>query len=455
MKNQNQMQMQIQQAWRKAREINPSLAENPPDMNGASSGFVTLGTLAIELEAKILELEARLSAKAFDVVDLGEPPSYDDFEITSINERIDNEDTRVEITGVHSGTGEEECLTVPLRNPTPNTMKELRKLEGTVFPKPDRRLISDFSDLGVRIALVTPYEALRFLANNKMQRSLTMSAVERYSQAHKEGRWLPTNQGAGFDRNGLLLDGQHRLFTCLMSGKPMAMLLAWGLDPEVRAVVDNGVRRTPGQVDDMMGGRSDDLPIGKTIEHFTAKIYLSHGGSTNKAGLYYLSIKNLYLRELAWINEYIRVNPKYPAAKKTMLNTATVVAAFLMLHKAFPEETPVFAEQVFQGDNPDRNPAVRLARDYLASRQEKNDDYMDTIRKIVTCFFAFKDGTVIKELRGITKKPTNAKKEVEVSSSQWRRNRFNETLHMLWSRERPLLPDDALKTISWDPYRKA
>lgn len=435
----------MKQAWQKARELNPSLAEAPPDMNGASAGFVALASRVSELEAQTVTT----------VIDLEEPPSHADFEITSVKAHIDNENTRVEIAGVHSDTGAEECLAVPLRNPTTNTMKELNKLEGAVFPKPDRTLIGDFAVLGVRIALVTPYEALRFLANNKMQRSLTMSAVERYSQSHKEGRWLATNQGAGFDRNGLLLDGQHRFFTCLLSGKPMAMLLTWGLDPAVREVVDNGIRRTPGQVDDMMGGRSDDLPIGKTIEHFTTKIYLAHGGSTNKAALYYMSIKNLYLDELSWMNEYIKIHPKYPAAKKTMLNTATVVATFLMLHKAFPEDTALFAEQVFQGDNPDRNPAIRLARDYLTTRQGKNDDYMDTIRKIVACFYAFKDGDTIKELVGIKKKPSNAKKDAEVSSSQWRRSRFNETLRALWTRERPLLPADAMKTISWDPYRKA
>ena len=399
--------------------------------------------------------------------------SGENFEITAVKEHIDGEESYVIFTGVHSDTTEPEDILIPLANPTPVIMAEMHKMEGARLAKPNRILIEDFTKLGHAFAMVTPYEALMFLKNNEMQRGLKLSTVERYSQAHREGRWLPTNQGVGFDVDKGLADGQHRLFTCVLTGLPMPLLLVWGLSPEAREVVDCGVGRTPGQVDDMMNGRTEDLPPGTTIEQYTTKIFLAHGGSTNKARLYYRSIKNVYLGDLSWFNQYIKLDPKYPKAKKNMLNAASVCAAFLMLHHAFPGETEKFAEVVFSQDNPDHNQAVTLTRDYLNDRGE-TDDYLDVIHKILTGFFAYQDTTKIppgegvKELRALGKKPSNSKSELR--ASEWRRKRFYETLQTLWFMEpeveegqKPkkgkkhlvercrLLPDDARACLAWDP----
>lgn len=64
--------------------------------------------------------------------------------------------------------------------------------------------------------------------------------------------WLPTNQGIGFDTQGHLVDGAHRLkafvrATEIDPHKTLKMLVCGGLDPRVKRLVDKGRKRTKAQ----------------------------------------------------------------------------------------------------------------------------------------------------------------------------------------------------------------
>ena len=61
----------------------------------------------------------------------------------------------------------------------------------------------------------------------------------------KTGQYCLTNNGLGIDTNGALVDGQHRLLALRAAEYPrVPILVAWGLPPESRAIVDQGLRRT-------------------------------------------------------------------------------------------------------------------------------------------------------------------------------------------------------------------
>lgn len=54
-----------------------------------------------------------------------------------------------------------------------------------------------------------------------------------------------TNNGIGIDIHGELIDGQHRLLALRAAEYPrVPILIVWGLPPESRAIVDQGLRRT-------------------------------------------------------------------------------------------------------------------------------------------------------------------------------------------------------------------
>jgi len=95
---------------------------------------------------------------------------------------------------------------------------------------------------------VTPPLSKMWLERNTRNRVPSQDTVDRYHRTIDAGDWLPTPQGIGFDRNGVLVDGQQRLMAVIASGKSVILLVVWGLDPEVIAVLDEQRRRTAGNL---------------------------------------------------------------------------------------------------------------------------------------------------------------------------------------------------------------
>lgn len=91
---------------------------------------------------------------------------------------------------------------------------------------------------------VGPEEAMKFLEENKLNRTLRDRQVRAYSADMKAGKWRKNGETIKVAHNGNLLDGQHRLWAIIESGCTLMFLVVRGLDPEDQATVDTGARRT-------------------------------------------------------------------------------------------------------------------------------------------------------------------------------------------------------------------
>lgn len=95
------------------------------------------------------------------------------------------------------------------------------------------------------LMLVTPLMAAAWLQlHNKSNRDIKPSVVEQYSRDLQANRWPLTHQGVGFDWNGQLVDGQHRLTAIMRTGISAHMYVTTGLDPLVRSIVDIHSKRS-------------------------------------------------------------------------------------------------------------------------------------------------------------------------------------------------------------------
>lgn len=97
---------------------------------------------------------------------------------------------------------------------------------------------------------VTPKLAEKWLGKNHKNRVIRRNKVESFARDMAAGAWNLTGQGVQFDTAGRLIDGQHRMLAVIKSQATVPMLVVYGLDPEVMAVIDTGSARTPG---DMLG----------------------------------------------------------------------------------------------------------------------------------------------------------------------------------------------------------
>jgi hypothetical protein len=109
-----------------------------------------------------------------------------------------------------------------------------------------------------QIMEVTPLQASRWLDSNTCNRPLNHKHVERLAEDMRAGRWRLTHQGIAFDCEGLLLDGQHRLWAIVEADVPVKMRVFFNEPTESRLVLDCGKRRSNLDIL-MLGGEAGDV----------------------------------------------------------------------------------------------------------------------------------------------------------------------------------------------------
>jgi hypothetical protein len=100
------------------------------------------------------------------------------------------------------------------------------------------------------IVIVTPAMAKNWLEHRNVERQRTYShhKANQWAIEMRADRWKTTHQGIAFDWDGFLLDGQHRLGAIVLVGRPVALDIRVGCDPDTFDVLDTGHKRTANQM---------------------------------------------------------------------------------------------------------------------------------------------------------------------------------------------------------------
>jgi hypothetical protein len=122
-----------------------------------------------------------------------------------------------------------------------------------------------------RIMQMSPARARAILETcNTHNRSCEDRRVAQYAEDMRRDGWLFTGEAIKISREGVLLDGQHRLYAVLEADVTVPLLLITGLDPRAQEVMDQGKPRSLG---DAMHLRGEPDPYNlaaalRTIAHF-------------------------------------------------------------------------------------------------------------------------------------------------------------------------------------------
>ncbi|WP_335971318.1 hypothetical protein [Streptomyces sp. CA2R106] len=117
-----------------------------------------------------------------------------------------------------------------------------------------------------RIAEITPEIAKTFLSSDSANRRLNLGQVRALAETILRGEWKLTHQGIAFDKDGVLLDGQHRLHAIIEANAAVKMLISEGLSRDVFPVLDTGRRRSA--ADALFSTGAKYLPLlSSTIRH--------------------------------------------------------------------------------------------------------------------------------------------------------------------------------------------
>ena len=161
---------------------------------------------------------------------------------------------------------------------------------------------------------VTPSMAETWLEKNNNNRKLSSSVIKNYAEKMKKGHWNLTHQSIAFDKDGNLVDGQHRLSAVIISGIPVVMTVAFypsKLDP-FSIALDDGKKRN---FSDLTGIPKEDIEIMKMWINVFHPLIIKN--------MDYVDYKKIYSVAREAIK---KVNEVAPCKKKTV-STAAVRSA--------------------------------------------------------------------------------------------------------------------------------
>lgn len=131
--------------------------------------------------------------------------------------------------------------------PTPQTLGLNR--EEPFREKLDEWISTESSRLNVNIspemaAIMLERNWERTPERDEGNRRLRQKVVDKFARAMDTGDWMVTGQPIVFSKEGILNDGQHRLWACVMSEKSFVCDLRFGIERQSFRGTDRGRTRT-------------------------------------------------------------------------------------------------------------------------------------------------------------------------------------------------------------------
>lgn len=91
--------------------------------------------------------------------------------------------------------------------------------------------------------VITPEVAAQYLERNIGNRMMRAHRVTQYAEAMRRFQWHLTGDPLVFSRDGVLIQGQHRLAACVQAGVAFTTYVMRNADPACYGVLDSGATR--------------------------------------------------------------------------------------------------------------------------------------------------------------------------------------------------------------------
>lgn len=216
---------------------------------------------------------------------------------------------------------------------------------------------------------VTPDIAVKWLEKNTMNRPLRQSSIDTWAEAMKAGKWELNGHTIIISNTGDVLDGQHRLSACFLSGATFESYVIIGMTKDVFATLDTGKKRSG----------ADALSIHNKMngiegEYESAVIAACRTCLEYKEGVW--KTRHTHTITNADMIQFLEANPgivtwvkKAKTKKRDWVNrhAASIGAVAYLGSKKYPMKAETFVEGFVTGDNLAADSPIRELRRKLGT----------------------------------------------------------------------------------------
>lgn len=269
--------------------------------------------------------------------------------------------------------------------------------------KDDTRPQPEGSKIKVESVEIDHETAAMLLESNTLNRNVAGHVVDKYARDMKAGEWKLNGQTIKIGESGRLLDGQHRLFAAVKSGRSFPAIIVSGLEDKVFETFDLGARRS---LADLLIDRGEINT--STLAAALRQVWLIENGLlTGRNAAPTISEMLTTLEQHPGLRDSVR----YAAKIKHITAPTLVVALHYFFSVRDAPKAEEFIERLSDGANlPAKHPILRLRDQLMNAKNERKNTQADPERAawVIKAWNAFLDG---RELAHIKWAPTGPRAE--------------------------------------------
>ncbi len=195
--------------------------------------------------------------------------------------------------------------------------------------------------------VITPAIAKMILDDrNPTNRAVKKGQVAFLVDQLKKGLWKENGETLIFDADGDLLDGQHRLTACVISGISFATLVSFGMPSEVYTTIGRSVKRGP----------ADDLHINgeRHAKDLAAALSLLAMEEVGRLAAFanpdqYFDPMRVLARHPNIREGVVFARQRQGIFKTLSFSTRVLAFCYYRFHQVDPAKAPIFFDQLLHG----------------------------------------------------------------------------------------------------------
>lgn len=239
------------------------------------------------------------------------------------------------------------------------------------------------------VEVITPEIAAKYLKLNTENRPVASGALTNIMRALKNNEWKVNGESIKFDKQGKMIDGQHRCLAVIKTGIPLVSVVLRDLDKDVFDTIDQGRKR---QASDVLWIRGEKKNITQLAS--AARWYIFMTTSTPKADITIKMIEDA-VKEHSHIRWWVNATCELKTKKFMPALFASVLALAAEKHgQALIEQ---FLHQVADGINLGKYAPALMLRERFIDRKRGVQFGPET--QLAYCIKAINAFTQEKELK--------------------------------------------------------
>lgn len=216
---------------------------------------------------------------------------------------------------------------------------------------------------------ITPERAAVLLSRNPDNRNIREAKVAQLSTDLTAGKFRFNGESVIISKDGLLNDGQHRLFACIKTGVSFDTVLVVGTERESRYSIDTGSAKSAGDHLSFQGVHNANTAaaVARYILTWEREGNFTRRGRVSAQQQIERVQTDALLREIsAWVD-----NKR--ARMRNIIKGALSGFIFYLFAEKSPVEAKLFMDQLAIGAGLDANSPIFLLREKLRQKEKMSD----------------------------------------------------------------------------------